>query len=104
LSQFDHFILRRKRSCEDALREILSRSVFKLASGDIIAYTNIHTFILGCEGFEKRRSMVLVEGIEKCTTNFHGKVLHSRDAKLWKRIFVRCVLAYLREHGVIGWI
>lgn len=60
--------------------------------------------ILGCEGFEKGRSLVLVEAPERCTTNFHGTVLFWPGAELWQIIFVRCFLAYLREHGVIDWV
>lgn len=65
---------------------------------------NPKDLILGCEGFEKGRSIVIVEGIEKCTTNFHGTVLFSQNAELWEIIFVRCFLAYLREHGIIDWV
>lgn len=60
--------------------------------------------ILGCEGFEKGRSIVLVEEIEKCTTNFHGVVLNWPGAEMWQIVFVRCFLAYLREHGVVDWV
>lgn len=60
--------------------------------------------ILGCEGFQKGRSIVLVEEMERCTTNFHGTVLCGPSAELWQVIFVRCFLAYLRERGVIDWV
>ena len=60
--------------------------------------------ILGCEGFEKGRSLVLVEAPERCTTNFHGTVLFWPGAEIWQTIFACCFLAYLREHGVIDWV
>lgn len=60
--------------------------------------------ILGCEGFEKGRSLVLVEAPERCTTNFHGTVLFWPGAELWQTVFIRCFFAYLRAHGVIDWV
>lgn len=60
--------------------------------------------ILGCEGFEKGRTIVLIEAPERCTTNFHGTVLGWPGAEIWETIFIRCFLAYLREHGVIDWV
>lgn len=60
--------------------------------------------IIGCEGFEKGRSMVLIDGIERCVTNFHGTVLYWNGSELWQVIFMRCVLAFLRDHGVIDWV
>jgi len=64
----------------------------------------LEDLVLGCEGFQKGRSFVLVEETERCTTNFHGTVLIGPSAELWQVIFVRCFLAYLREHGVIDWV
>lgn len=60
--------------------------------------------VLGCEGFEKGRSLLLIEPIERCTTNFHGTVLSWPRSELWQKIFVRCFLAYLRDHGVVDWV
>lgn len=60
--------------------------------------------VLGCEGFEKGRSIVLVEAPDRCTTNFHGTVLSWPGAEVWETIFVRCFLAFLRERGVIDWV
>lgn len=60
--------------------------------------------IMGCEGFEKGRTIVMVDAIERCTTNFHGTVIYWPGAELWRVIFVRCFLAFLREHGVIDWV
>lgn len=60
--------------------------------------------ILGCEGFSKGRSMVLVDAPARCTTNFHATALSWPDAEIWQIVFVRCFLAFLREHGVIDWV
>jgi hypothetical protein len=60
--------------------------------------------IMGCEGFEKGRTIVMVDAIERCTTNFHGAVIYWPDAELWRVVFVRCFLAFLRAHGVIDWV
>ena len=60
--------------------------------------------IMGCEGFEKGRTIVMVDPIERCTTNFHGTVIDWPGSELWQVTFVRCFLAFLREHGVIDWV
>jgi hypothetical protein len=57
--------------------------------------------ILGCEGFEKGRSLVVVEPVERCTTNFHGAVLSWPKHCLDDIVFVRCFLAFLRQEGVM---
>lgn len=60
--------------------------------------------IMGCEGFEKGRTIVMVEPIDRCTTNFHGTVIYWPGAGLWQIVFVRCFLTFLREHGVVDWV
>jgi type I restriction enzyme S subunit len=72
-----------------------SKKLPTLSAGDLI---------LGCEGFEKGRSIVLIEAPERCTTNFHGTVLSWPGAEIWRMVFVRCFLAYLRANGVIDWV
>jgi type I restriction enzyme S subunit len=75
-----------------------------LGSPKKLPTVNRGDLILGCEGFEKGRSLVLVDAPERCTTNFHGTVLFWPGAEVWQTVFVRCFLAYLREHGVIDWV
>lgn len=75
-----------------------------LGSPKKLPTVNRGDLILGCEGFEKGRSLVLVDAPKRCTTNFHGTVLYWPGAEVWQTIFVRCFLAYLREHGVIDWV
>lgn len=60
--------------------------------------------IMGCEGFQKGRTIVMVDHIERCTTNFHGTVIYWPDSELWQIIFLRCFLTFLREYGVIDWV
>jgi len=60
--------------------------------------------ILGCEGFEKGRTIVVLSDRDRCTTNFHGTVLSWPGGEVWQTVFVRCFLAYLREHGVVDWV
>jgi type I restriction enzyme S subunit len=60
--------------------------------------------IMGCEGFEKGRTIVMVDPIERCTTNFHGTVIYWPGSELWQVIFLRCFLDFLRQHGVIDWV
>lgn len=75
-----------------------------LGSPKTLPTVNRGDLILGCEGFEKGRSLVLVDVPDRCTTNFHGTVLSWPDAEIWQTIFVRCYLAFLRKHGVIDWV
>jgi type I restriction enzyme S subunit len=69
-----------------------------------IPIINEGDIILGCEGFKKGRSIIILEARNKCITNFHGTILFWPDANIWNKIFIRCYLAYLREKGVIDWV
>src|SRR5262249_47947426 len=60
--------------------------------------------VLGCERFEQGRAVALVEGPDGCTTTFHGTVLSGPTDQLYRTIFLRCFLTYLREHGVIDFV
>ncbi|MGE5482931.1 MAG: hypothetical protein ACM3VX_08550 [Bacteroidota bacterium] len=55
--------------------------------------------VFGCEA--TWRSLVLCEAIEKCTTNFHGTVLYWPGAELNRVIWLRCMLDYMREIGIL---
>ncbi|MEM1059323.1 MAG: hypothetical protein AAGK14_08740 [Verrucomicrobiota bacterium] len=74
-----------------------------LGSPKSLPTVKVGDLILGCEGFEKGRSLVLVEAPDRCTTNFHGTVLSWTGAEIWQTIFVKCFLDFLRKHGVIDW-
>jgi len=75
-----------------------------LGSPKKLPTVNRGDLILGCEGFEKGRSLVLVDTPDRCTTNFHGTVLFWPGAEMWQTIFVRCFLDFLRKHGVVDWV
>jgi type I restriction enzyme S subunit len=57
--------------------------------------------IFGAEGFEKGRSIVIVDDKIKTITNIHGITLHHRQGNLVLSIFIKCFLDYLRAIGLI---
>jgi hypothetical protein len=63
-----------------------------LETGDIV---------FGAEGFEKGRSIVIIEDMDRTITNIHGIVIKSEENDLTHSIFVRCFLNYLRNIGLI---
>ena len=44
--------------------------------------------IFGEAGFQKGRSIVLLDGIENCTTNAHGLYARRKDGDIKKSIFL----------------
>lgn len=58
--------------------------------------------IFGAEGFEKGRSIVVVEPNSKTITNIHGiTIKHPAGGDLADAVFVKCFLDYLRNQGMI---
>lgn len=57
--------------------------------------------IFGAEGFEKGRSIVVIEGKSKTITNIHGITIQQEEHNLLKAVFVKCFLDYLRSKGLI---
>lgn len=58
--------------------------------------------IFGAEGFEKGRSIVVVEELDHYITNIHGiTIKHEGEVNLKESIFVKCYLDYLRKLGLI---
>ena len=57
--------------------------------------------IFGAEGFEKGRSIVILDERSKTITNIHGITLHHRQGNIQLSIFVKCFLDYLRNNGLI---
>lgn len=58
--------------------------------------------IFGAEGFEKGRSIVIIDEKEKVITNIHGITIRKkREQNLKQAIFIKCFLDYLRSKGVI---
>ncbi|MDO9103995.1 MAG: restriction endonuclease subunit S [Methylovulum sp.] len=57
--------------------------------------------IIGAEGFEKGRSIVIIEEKEKTITNIHGITIQQHNQNLTTSIFIKCCLDYLRNKGLI---
>jgi len=57
--------------------------------------------IFGAEGFEKGRSIVIIEEKERTITNIHGITIQQEEHNVKKAIFVKCCLDYLRDKGLI---
>lgn len=57
--------------------------------------------IFGAEGFEKGRSIVIIEEQERVITNIHGITIQQEEHNVNKAIFVKCCLDYLRSKGLI---
>ncbi|MBI4916073.1 MAG: hypothetical protein HY825_09525 [Acidobacteria bacterium] len=60
--------------------------------------------VLGCEGFEKGRSIVLIDDPGRTTTNFHGTAVYWPGATMEQVVWLRCYFAFLREQGVVDWV
>lgn len=57
--------------------------------------------IFGAEGFEKGRSIVIIEEKSKTITNIHGITIQQKEHDVNKAIFVKCFLDYFRSKGLI---
>lgn len=57
--------------------------------------------IFGAEGFEKGRSIVIIEEQSRVITNIHGITIQQEKQDVNKAIFVKCCLDYLRSKGLI---
>ena len=57
--------------------------------------------IFGAEGFEKGRSIVIIEEQSRVITNIHGITIQQKEHDVNKAIFVKCCLDYLRNKGLI---
>ena len=57
--------------------------------------------IFGAEGFEKGRSIVIIEAQDHVITNIHGITLQQNEHNITKAIYVKCFLEYLRQKGLI---
>lgn len=57
--------------------------------------------VFGEAGFHKGRSIVLLEGVDNCTTNAHGLYARRIDGNVQKSIFFRCVFNWYRTMGLI---
>ncbi len=57
--------------------------------------------IFGEAGFQKGRSIVLLDGIENCTTNAHGLYARRTDGNIEKSIFFRCIFNWYRSMRLV---
>lgn len=57
--------------------------------------------VFGEAGFQKGRSIVLVEGVENYTTNAHGIYARREDGNIRKSIFFRCIFDWYRNMRLI---
>lgn len=58
--------------------------------------------IFGGEGYGKGKSFVVIEDANNIATNYHGiRIVCDKETTLENTIFVKCVLSYLRENGLI---
>jgi len=69
-----------------------SKSLPLLRRGDIL---------FGEAGFQKGRSVVLLDDWEKCTTNAHGLFARRSDGDIRKSIFFRCIFNWYRTMRLI---
>lgn len=70
-----------------------SRELKTLKRGDLI---------FGAEGFDKGRSIVIIEEQDKAITNIHGITIQQTEGHdLDKAIFLKCFLDYMRSKGLI---
>jgi len=57
--------------------------------------------IFGAEGFEKGRSIIILNDEEDTITNIHGITLNHSDNDITLSIFIKCFLDYLRRIGLV---
>jgi hypothetical protein len=58
--------------------------------------------IFGAEGFEKGRSFVVVDDLDKTITNIHGITIKQNEKhELKKGIYIKQILDYYRSKGII---
>lgn len=57
--------------------------------------------VFGEAGFHKGRSIVLLDGIDNCTTNAHGLYARRADGNVAESVFFRCVFNWYRSMRLI---
>jgi type I restriction enzyme S subunit len=72
-----------------------------LGNGNSLKTLKKGDLIFGAEGFEKGRSIVVIEEETNTITNIHGITLKQEAHNLTKAIFVKCFLDYLRSKGLV---
>ncbi len=72
-----------------------------LGTGKKLPLLRTGDIVFGEAGFQKGRSIVLLEGIENCTTNAHGLYARRKDGNIQKSIFFRCIFNWYRNIRLI---
>lgn len=58
--------------------------------------------IFGGEGYGKGKSFVVIDNEDNIATNYHGiRIVCEKEETISSKIFVKCILTYLRENGLI---
>ncbi len=58
--------------------------------------------VFGGEGYGKGKSFVVLENEPNVATNYHGiRIVCKKNTSIQNKIFIRCMLAFLRENGLI---
>lgn len=78
----------------------LKKTLFIGNSKELLLVDN-EDIIFGAEGFEKGRSFIPLNESDKFITNIHGTMLRNDTAQMYKKIFIKCMLDWFREKGVI---
>jgi hypothetical protein len=69
-----------------------AKSLPLLRQGDVL---------IGEAGFDKGRTVVLVNGVDRAVTNAHGLVARRTDGDLEASIFFRCIFHWYRAAGLV---
>jgi type I restriction enzyme S subunit len=57
--------------------------------------------VFGAEGFEKGRTLIVVDDVTRTITNIHGIIFSHRSGDAELSTFVGCYLGYLRKIGLV---
>lgn len=72
-----------------------------LGNSNVLKTLEKGDLIFGAEGFEKGRSVVIIEEQDRVITNIHGITIQQEVHNIEKSIFIKSFLDYLRNKGLI---
>ena len=72
-----------------------------LGTAKILPLLKQGDIVFGEAGFQKGRSIVLIDHWPKCTTNAHGLYARRSDGDIQKAIFFRCIFNWYRTMRLI---
>lgn len=78
-----------------------SQKIEYLGNKNKLKTLNKGELIFGAEGFEKGRSVVVLEDQDRVITNIHGITIEHKDKNIQLSIFIKLCLDYLRNLGLI---